>query len=249
LRNSHRARRRGSLAVTLLVIAGVLAGLFALFNWVVMPLVVGLGRETTVPSVVGIDRFAAESVLASAGLGIGEVRGSANSTVRPDCVISQSPLAGQRVKLGRRVRLDISTGAGRLKIPHAEGLSLARATALLTQSGLVVAGVESLRITDRPPGQVVATRPPFGTDANEGDQVFIQVACRTGSFPMPSLVGLPAATAQSLATQQGLVVGEVKHAPSDEPAGSVLIQYPEEGMLVRDGDTVALIVAVPQGKK
>jgi len=29
-----------------------------------------------------------------------------------------------------------------------------------------------------------------------------------------------------------------KYAPSDEPAGNVLIQYPEEGMTVRDLDTV-----------
>lgn len=246
--HTRRRRHRSPLAVILIILLAV-AGLFALLNWVVMPLVVGRGREADVPNVVGMDRFAAESVLVAAGLGVGETRGSADVTVRTDYVISQDPGAGQRVKIGRRVRLVISTGAGRLKIPRIEGLTIARATAMLMESGLVVAGMESLRMPERQVGQVVGTRPPVGAAANQGDAVFILVSSRSGGFPMPNLVGMTSQSAQDIATQQGLVVGEVKQAPSDEPAGSVLIQYPEEGMAVHDGDTVSLIVAVPAGKK
>ncbi len=239
----RRRHRRCSAVLTLLFLLLVFSGMLALFNWVVMPLIVGLGRETTVPNVIGLDRFTAESILVAARLELGEVTSFANSTVKPDHVIAQYPNPGQRVKVGRRVRLDISTGPGRIKVPHTEGLTLSRATALLVEAGLVVAGVESLRLPERPVGQVVATRPPAGTDANQGDQVHIQVACRTGNFPMPNLVGLPAPTAISIITQQGLVIGDVREAESDEPVNTVLIQYPEEGMFVRDGDTVALIVA------
>jgi beta-lactam-binding protein with PASTA domain len=61
---------------------------------------------------------------------------------------------------------------------------------------------------------------------------------------MPNLVGLSIETARGIVASQGLLMGELKSAPSDEPAGNVLIQYPEEGMTVRDGDTVSIIVAV-----
>ena len=251
MKSTHRARRRrqGSPLAVILIILLVIAGLFALLNWVVMPLVVGRGREANVPNVVGLDRFAAESVLVAAGLGVGETRGSANTAVKADYIISQEPAAGQRVKIGRRIRLEISTGAGRLKIPRTEGLTVARATAMLMEVGLVVAGVESLRMPESQVGQVVGTRPPAGAAANQGDGVIIQVSSRSGGFPMPNLIGMASPSAQTIVTQQGLVVGEVKQAPSDEPAGSVLIQYPEEGMLVKDGDSVSLIVAVPAGKK
>lgn len=240
-------RHRGILAVLIAVPALVL--LVVIFNWVVMPLVVGRGRETTVPNLVGMDRFAAEESLLKAGLRLGEVRSMSSATIPPDHVLTQHPDPGQRVKLGRQVHLDVSRGVSRLKVPHVEGLTLARATALLSESGLAVAGVESLRTPGVPPGQIVATRPPAGVEVDEGERIFVQIAARVGNFPMPNLIGMNMETAQGIVASQGLTLGEVKRAPSDEPAGNVLIQYPEEGMTVRDLDTVSLIVAAPTGKK
>jgi serine/threonine-protein kinase len=247
MRQARPRRRRGILVLLLAVLAFAL--LIVVLNWIVMPLVVGRGRETTVPNVVGLDRFAAEESLLKAGLRLGEVRSASNATVPQDRVVTQHPEPGQRVKLGRQVYLDVSRGGSRLKVPHVEGLTLARATALLSESGLPIAGVESLRTPNLPPGQVVATRPPAGIEVSQGERIFIQIAARVGNFPMPNLVGMSLETAQGIVASQGLTLGEVKRAPSDEPAGNVLIQYPEEGMTVRDLDTVSLIVAAPTGKK
>jgi beta-lactam-binding protein with PASTA domain len=57
-----------------------------------------------------------------------------------------------------------------------------------------------------------------------------------------------AEAAQGIITAQGLVLGERRPAPSDEPTNNVLVQYPEEGMLVRTGDTVHLIVSTGSKK-
>ncbi len=247
MKQAKPRRRRGVLAV--LIAAVSFALLIVILNWVVMPLVVGRGRETTVPNVIGLDRFAAEESLLKAGLRLGDVRSSANATVAADRVVTQHPEPGQRVKLGRQVHLDVSRGGSKLKVPHVEGLTLTRATALLSEAGLAVGGVESLRTPSLPPGQVVATRPPAGIEVSQGERIFIQIAARVGNFPMPNLVGMSLETAQGIIASQGLTMGEVKRAPSDEPAGNVLIQYPEEGMTVRDLDTVSLIVAAATGKK
>jgi beta-lactam-binding protein with PASTA domain len=245
----RRSQRRSHKLRTSLIVLLALALVVALLNWVVMPLVVRSGRETTVPSVVGLDRFAAEESLLKAGLLLGEVQSVSNATVPPDNVVAQRPEPGQSVKLGRRVDLDVSRGGARLKVPHVEGLTLNRATALLSESGLSVAGVESLRAPALPPGQVISTHPPAGIEVDEGERIFIQVASRIGDFPMPNLVGLNVETARGIIVSQGLALGEVKQAPSDEPVGNVLVQYPEEGMTVRDLDTVSLIVAVPARRR
>jgi len=244
----RRPRKRRTLLTVLIVILA-LALLVVLFNWVVMPLVVGRGRETTVPNVVGLDRFAAVESVLNAGLLLGEVRSVSNATVPLDRVVAQHPEPGQRVKLGRKVQLDVSAGGSKLKVPHVEGLTLTRATALLLESGLAVAGVESLRKPNLPPGQIFATRPPAGVEVDEGDSIFVQIAFRTGNFPMPNLIGMNLEEAHGIITAQGLVLGEVKQAPSDEPVGNVLVQYPEEGMTVRDLDTVSVIVAAPAGRR
>jgi beta-lactam-binding protein with PASTA domain len=247
MRQARPRRRHGILA--LLIAVPAFALLIVILNWIVMPLVVGRGRETTVPNVVGLDRFAAEESLLKTGLRLGEVRSAPNATVPADRVVTQHPEPGQRVKLGRQVHLDVSRGGSKLKVPRVEGLTLVRATGLLSESGLSIAGVESLRTPGLPPGQVVATRPPAGVEVSQGERIFIQIAARVGNFPMPNLVGMSLETAQGIVASQGLTLGEVKYAPSDEPAGNVLIQYPEEGMTVRDLDTVSLIVAAAAGRK
>jgi len=245
----QRRKRRPRILLAVLVAILALALLVVLINWVVMPLVVRRGRETTVPSLIGLDRFAAEESIFKAGLLPGEVRSLSNATVPVDHVVTQHPEPGRRVKLGRRVHLDVSRGGSRRKVPHVEGLSVARATALLSELGLSLAGVESLRTPNLPPGQVVATKPPAGVEVDEGEGIFLQVASRVGNFPMPNLVGMYLETAQGIVTAQGLVLGQVRYAPSDEPVGSVLVQYPEEGMTVRDLDTVSLIVAAAAGRR
>ena len=244
-RRQHRSHRLRTVLIVVLAFALVVA----ILNWFVMPLVVGRGREAVVPNVVGMDRFAAEESIIKAGLVLGEARSVSNATVPPDRVVAQHPEPGQRVKLGRQVHIDVSSGGSKLKVPHVEGLNLARATALLSESGLSVAGVESLRSPTLPPGQVVSTRPPAGVEVGEGERIIIQIASRVGNFPMPSLIGMNLETAHGIITSQGLVLGEVKQAPSDEPVGNVLVQYPEEGMTVRDLDTVSLIVATPAGRR
>jgi beta-lactam-binding protein with PASTA domain len=242
MKQARRKRRRSPVGVIIVVILAIIA-LAALFNWVLMPLIVARGRETTVPAIVGMSRDEAEVEIAKAGLRLEGVNPVTNSSVPTDHVVSQQPRAGQVVKVGRGVQLDISSGAGWLKVPHVEGLSVARATALLSEAGLHVAMVESLRTPNIPAGQVVSTRPPAGSNTNEGEAIFIQVSARFGSFPMPDLVGMSADAAQGIVSSQGLVLGEKRLAPSDEPTGNVLVQYPEEGMMVRTGDSVHIIVS------
>jgi beta-lactam-binding protein with PASTA domain len=77
------------------------------------------------------------------------------------------------------VHLDVSRGAAILKIPHVEGLTLARANARLAEAGLAVAGVESLRTPGLPAGQVVGTRPPAGGEVSQGDSVSAGSRCPT----------------------------------------------------------------------
>ena len=63
--------------------------------------------EVKVPDVLGKDRLTAENMLDEAGLKI-RVRGARASAERPDTVLSQLPEAGQIVKVGIPVAVEIS---------------------------------------------------------------------------------------------------------------------------------------------
>lgn len=218
----------------------------ALFNLVVMPLVVRKGWETDVPRLVGLSRQEAENELARAGLRLGNVRIVPNATVAAGHVASQNPKPGRKVKRSRLVDIDVASDNSRVVVPEVIGLPVPQAFLALEQAGLAVARVESLRTPGLPAGQVVRVVPAPGAATTRGTQVVVAVSTRAGGFPMPNLVGMDRETAQGIAVSQGLILGPVKTAVSSEPVGSVLFQYPEEGMAVSEGDTVSLIVSSPQ---
>ena len=56
----QRRQRRSHKLRALLIAVLAIALLIVVLNWVVMPLVVGRGREATVPGVVGLDRPAVQ---------------------------------------------------------------------------------------------------------------------------------------------------------------------------------------------
>lgn len=99
----------GRLALTALgkvgvVVAVLVAFAFGLLGTVYLSL---RTAEVKVPDVLGKDRFTAETMLDDAGLKI-RVRGVRASTEKPDTILSQLPEAGQVVKVGIPVAVEVS---------------------------------------------------------------------------------------------------------------------------------------------
>jgi len=88
-----------------IVIAIAAAFLFGLATTVYLSL---RSPEVTVPDVLGKDRFEAENVLGSAGLNFRVRATRASNQVKPDTVLFQLPRAGEVVKVGQTVAMDIS---------------------------------------------------------------------------------------------------------------------------------------------
>ncbi len=225
--------------VPLIVIA-----LLAALNWIVMPLLTEHGKETPVPDLRGMSRVEATLAITAAGLTPGDVRVVQDTSAAPDHVIAHVPRPGRMVKPGRLVHLDVSRGSNLTLVPDVAGLSLPEATDRLEEAGLVVAEIESLRTPNLPVGRVIAVKPAAGTEVRLGGTVVLAVSAPVGKFPMPNLLGMSSETASGIIASQGLILGSIRDAPSDEPAGLVMVQYPEEGMSVQDGDSVHLIVTV-----
>ncbi len=208
-----------------------------------MPLLVHKGNEVAVPNLIGMTEADAEKTIVPLGLKIGTARKVPHPDIPIGRVVAQYPRPGRKVKVGREIDLDISAGANVVKIPNLEGLPLPQAITALERAGFVIARVESIRSANVPAGRVAALFPPAGTEVRQGTEVVISVSTKTGTFPMPNLVGLNIETARGIIASHGMVLGQIKSAVSTEPLGTVLFQYPEEGMPVISGDTVSLIVA------
>jgi beta-lactam-binding protein with PASTA domain len=90
----------------LMIVIGIaVAFLFGMATTVYLSL---LSPEVTVPEVLGKDRFEAERTLSEVGLKFRVRATRASNQVNPDTVLFQLPRAGEVVKVGQTVALDIS---------------------------------------------------------------------------------------------------------------------------------------------
>src|SRR5213079_2785072 len=88
-----------------IVIGIALAFSFGLIGAIVLSL---RSSETKVPDIVGKDRLAAENTISSAGLNFRVRATRPTSEAKPDTVLIQLPHAGEIVKVGQTVAVDIS---------------------------------------------------------------------------------------------------------------------------------------------
>jgi hypothetical protein len=90
----------------ILIVVGIaIAFTFGLFGAIYLSL---RSSETKVPDIVGKDRMSAENTISSAGLNFRVRATRPTSEAKPDTVLIQLPHAGEIVKVGQTVAVDIS---------------------------------------------------------------------------------------------------------------------------------------------
>lgn len=203
--------------------------------------------EVEVPSLTGLDAVVALKTLSDLGLNL-KVRAVDHSpTVPRDHVVYQDPPARTRLKTGREVKVVLSQGSATASLPDLKGLSLQQATAILNQGRLAL-GLVSYTYGSGPEtgrDRVMAQVPePLETVA-VGTKVdlLISLGPRPDYLIMPDLTGEPFHQALGILDKAGLILGRMDTEPlATWPAESVVIQDPEPGDRVAQGDLVKLTV-------
>src|SRR5438093_1422501 len=100
------ARQLLTILKRILIVAGIaLAFSLGLLGAIYLSL---RSSETRVPDVVGKDRLVAENTISDAGLNFRVRATRATADAKPDTVLIQLPHAGEIVKVGQTVAVDIS---------------------------------------------------------------------------------------------------------------------------------------------
>jgi serine/threonine-protein kinase len=217
---------------------------FSLFNFLVMPLLVKKGEEVEVPELVGLPLDQAYKILEAQHLS-GEVGATRPDSLYPEgYVIEQSPESGRKAKVGRNVKLVVSTGPQLIRIPHLEGLNLSQAQSVAQNLSLRILNIDSMPSDSVPAGRIIGVAPAPGSEVPPGSGIELMVSLGAeGRMEMPNLTGLKLTQAIDLLEEFQLCLGEVEEVAGDpDEAEMVLVQSPQAGMLVAPGDTVNLIV-------
>ncbi len=204
----------------------------------------GAGRWTSVPSVVGLDRAAAEAILTDVDLGF-ELLQDHSDTVAPGLVIVTDPVAGDRAIRGTDVGVVLSLGSP--VVPDLpSGTSPEDAAEIVSEADLLpVTDPAATEFSDVvPEGTVIGLTPASGTVLTVGAPVTLVVSRGPAPTTVPDVRGLPEADAAQLLDDAGLTVGRVERRfDRDVPGGRAIGTEPEAGDETLRGTEVTLVVS------
>ncbi|NLD19335.1 MAG: Stk1 family PASTA domain-containing Ser/Thr kinase [Clostridiales bacterium] len=163
-------------------------------------------------------------------------------------IVSQDPAAGETIKEGGTIRVNISKGLGDGAVPDLTGKMENEASATLEASGFKM-GSTTEKASEEPKGTIIDQDPKPGTEAAKGKKVNIVISDGSkAKASVPFLVGKNIGDAQAALSNAGLTMGSVSYDYSTTYAeGEVMWQQYEANAQLEKGTSVR--VKVSRGAK
>ena len=206
-------------------------------------IVVSLGDETVlVPNVELRTEDKARSQLSGRGLKA-EVTYQTDEMILEGLVISQDPKRDTEVFPDSAVKLVVSSGSAKTKMPNVIGMQENEAYALLSTSGLSV-NVDYKHDEKSAEGEVLSQSIDEGVEIKRGDEVVITAATRSQVKEVPDVVGKAQSKAEEEITANDLtpVINNI-----DEnmiTMGVVVSQVPKAGIHQKEKGSVTLNIGI-----
>jgi serine/threonine protein kinase len=136
-------------------------------------------------------------------------------------------------------------------VPDVTGMTTSRASSVLAEEGLVTGAVSLVASTEGPVGTVVRQEPPAGSEIPEGSAVNLEVADEptpaATAVAVPNVVGSVQGAAEAQLTAAGFSAAVSQAASDTVPAGTVISQQPQAGVMAAVGSAVAIVVSSGPG--
>jgi eukaryotic-like serine/threonine-protein kinase len=199
----------------------------------------GPGKRN-VPLVVGLSLKRATRALQRAGL-FADSSLQHSPTVPKGQVISADPAEGTSVDAGTHVRLVVSSGPVRVKVPDVLGQDSNAAHDALRNAGLKFTDTEE--VSDKPKGTVIAQSPSAATTVDRGSTVALTVSKGSDTAAVPDVSGQTQDQATAALQAAGFQVQVRNKAVTDQAQdGTVVHQTPPAGRKLKKGRTVIIYV-------
>jgi beta-lactam-binding protein with PASTA domain len=222
------------------------------------------GREVAVPNLAGLSDAGAANAAKDLGLNLSVENRFYSAAVPPNHVLSQSPVAGARVRRGWEVRVTESLGGQKVAVPDLTGMTERPASLVLRRLQLELGSVGHLPAPS-PSGIVLAQSPPANSREMSSPRVGVLVAddeteAETPAFVMPFLTGLSLSAASLKLATAGLHITTAQ-SPEDPPldapttdgtyvppmtvttAATITSQSPAPGHRVTRADTIRVTLS------
>lgn len=201
-------------------------------------------KEVTVPNLVGMNVNEAKSTLESMNLVLVEA-GTEESDEAEGTIIKSNIEAGTKVKENSQIRVIVSGGPAKVKMPDLVEDDLNTAKTILSSRNLKIASSTEEYSNDIPKGKIIRQTPAKDTDVDENTEITVVISKgpKVVKNTVPSVVGLSADKAESKMSNSGFGVSvETETTTDKDKDGIVLKQSVGGGESATAGRTITITV-------
>ena len=200
--------------------------------------------EVEMPKVIGMTKDEAQKAIEDAKLIFEVEKEEYSKDVEEGKVISQDPTYMERfnkVKQGSTVKVVISKGQEKTKVPKVIGMKQDEAVKALEDAKLKVEVVEepSKKVQE---GYVISQETDADTETLAGETVKIHVSTGVEKATVPDVIGNSEADAKKSLEALGFVVATTTAEDSSKATGVVLKQSIDSGKSVEKGTSITITV-------
>ena len=227
----------GAIIAVLIIVLGA-TGAFMMFNS-------SSDKEATVPNVIGKSKDDAKKILESAGFKFIEA-GEKKSDEKEGTVLEMFPEANSKVKPNSEIRVIVSGGEDKIKVPDLSGMTISSAKDVLSSYGLELGNVSEEHNGSVNKGNIISQDPSPDTAVEKDTKVnvIISMGAKVVAFSVPNVTGKSVGEASSTLSNQGFQVKQVEVITQDlnlkDKSGMVFKQDPGSGYELKKGSTVSV---------
>ena len=208
-------------------------------------------KEVEMPNIVGLSKEEAQQRIEGAKLKFEVASEEYNKDVEENHVISQDPTYVEgynKVKEGSTVKVVLSKGTEKTKVPKVVGMSQEDAVTAIEDAKLKAEIVEetSKKVQE---GYVISQETDANTEVDAGETVKIHVSTGVEKATVPGVVGKSQDEAKKTLQDLGFVVTVTTAEDSYKDNGVVLKQSLEEGKSVEKGSAITITVNTYEASK
>lgn len=208
-------------------------------------------KEVEMPNVVGLSKDEAKQQIENAKLKFEVSSEEYNTQVEADHIISQDPSYVEgynKVKQGSTVKVVVSKGTEKTKVPKVVGMKQDDATKAIEDAKLNVEVVEEASKKVEA-GYVISQETDADTEVDAGDTVKIHVSTGVEKATVPGVVGKKQDDAKKALQDAGFTVKVENSEDSSKDTGVVLKQSINEGETAEKGASITITVNTYEASK
>ena len=201
-------------------------------------------KEVTVPNLVGMNVDEAKTKLESMNLVLVEA-GTEESDEPEGTILKSNVEAGTKVKENSEIRVIVSGGATKIKMPDLVEDDLDTAKTILSSYGLKISRSDEEYSDDIPKGKIIRQTPEKDTDVDENTEITVVISKgpKVRKNTVPNVVGFSKDEASEKLSNCGFGVNS-QEKETDDPTkdGIVIEQSIGGGETITSGSTIKIYV-------